>query len=209
MHARPPLVILIPAAGAAQRMGARDKCLEEVDGEPALHRTARMALATGAVVLVTLPADGPRLTGRRASLAGLAVEQITIPDTAEGMAASLRIGAQWARERNAAAVMILLPDMPEITLEDIVTLLACQARAPERALRAASADGRPGHPVILPASLLPALGALSGDRGARDILKGNPPTLCPLPGARAILDLDTPREWDEWRAGRAQGDARR
>lgn len=196
------ILVLILAAGAAKRMGARDKCLEDVNGEPALRHAALAALGAGTQVLVTLPADGPRRAGRMAALEGLSVEQIFVADAAEGMAASLRAGARRAQALQSRALMILLPDMPEITAGDIGTLLASHAGAPDRALRAASEDGRPGHPVILPATLLPALMALSGDRGARDLLKANPPGLCPLPGTRALHDLDTPDEWDKWRAGR-------
>jgi molybdenum cofactor cytidylyltransferase len=194
------VVILIPAAGAARRMGGRDKLTEPVGDVPALARAVRMALATGARVIVTLPASGPYLAGRCAALEGTGAEALTVPDAAEGMAASLRAGAAAAGD--AAGLMVLLPDMPEIETADLARLIAAFAADPDRPLRAAAGNGTPGHPVILPRRLLPALGRLTGDRGARTVLEGEQVGIVPLPDRRAILDLDTPEDWTAWRRGR-------
>lgn len=203
MRATSNILILIPAAGASRRMGARDKCLEDVAGQPALRHTACLALSAGGSVLVSLPFDGVRLKGRQAALAGLPVDVVSLPDAGEGMASSLRAGARAALKWRALGLMILLPDMPEVGGDDIRLLLSRFAQAPDHPLRAASVDGMPGHPVIFPARLFPDLERLGGDRGARDVLERNPAVLCPLTGHSAILDLDTPAEWAAWRAGRS------
>ncbi len=95
--------------------------------------------------------------------------------------------------------MIALPDMPEITAGDMRALIAAQARDPERPLRACDAAQRMGHPVVLPRALFPAMQRLCGDMGARSLLQAHPPRLHPLPGSRALRDLDTPEDWAEWR----------
>jgi CTP:molybdopterin cytidylyltransferase MocA len=43
---------------------------------------------------------------------------------------------------------------------------------------------------------------LSGDEGARAILRRHPPRLLALPGRHAVTDLDTPEDWARWRAAR-------
>jgi CTP:molybdopterin cytidylyltransferase MocA len=60
----------------------------------------------------------------------------------------------------------------------------------------------PGHPVLFPARLRPALLRLKGDQGARDILRTEADQILPLPlpGSRAVTDLDTPEDWAAWRA---------
>jgi CTP:molybdopterin cytidylyltransferase MocA len=198
-----PLAILIPAAGAARRMRGGDKLLEVVDGRPLIARQAGFAAATGCPVLVTLAPDRP---ARGAALAGLAVETLIVPDAAEGMAASIRAGARWAAGR-ARALLILLPDLPGIGAEDLRALIAAQAAEPGAIWQATAADGTPGHPVIWPAALFPALGALAGDGGARAILAAPPALLrrLALPGDRATADLDTPEAWAAWRARGAGG----
>ncbi|MCX8507984.1 MAG: NTP transferase domain-containing protein, partial [Rhodobacteraceae bacterium] len=42
-----PLTILIPAAGAARRMGGRDKLMEPVQGLPILRHVAVLCLTVG------------------------------------------------------------------------------------------------------------------------------------------------------------------
>ena len=196
------VLILIPAAGASARMRGRDKLLERVRGRPLLRDRTEMALDTGCQVLVTLPPDRPR---RAAALSGLdnpRLTRLTVPDAQSGMSASLRRGAQWAANKEADALMILLPDLPDLTADDINVML--QAYDLKSIIRATSKDGIPGHPVIFPARLFGTLSALSGDQGARDILRAHPVTSMALPGTRATTDLDTPEDWKAWRSAQNQ-----
>jgi molybdenum cofactor cytidylyltransferase len=193
------VAILIPAAGSSSRMRGRDKLLEPVAGEPLIARAARAALATGARVLVALP-SGSLGEARREALAGLGVEALSVSDAAEGMAASLRAGSAAAGA--ARALMILLPDLPELDSADLSAMLAAMPDDPAApVLRATDQDGTHGHPVILPARLIPALAGLRGDVGARGVLVGEDVRTFQLPGKRATTDLDTPEAWAAWRAG--------
>lgn len=190
--------ILLLAAGASRRMRGADKLLEPLGGEPLLRERARAALATGAPVVVTLP---PGAMERRAALAGLAVRIVEVADAAEGMGASLRAGVA-ALPAGVSGVLVLLADMPEIGAEDLRRLLEAHAARPGAILRASSEDGRPGHPVLFPAALFPELRRAAGDAGARALLaaRAEEVVAVPLPGARALTDLDTPEAWAEWRA---------
>jgi len=190
--------ILIPAAGAGMRMRGADKLLERVDGAPLLRRQALAALATGARVLVTLPRDLPdRHEPRLKALAGLAVEILTI-DASEGMSASLRAGAGAA----TGALMVLPADMPELRAGDLEAVWAAAEADPRRIWRGASFDGRPGHPVVFPAAMLRELAVTTGDAGGRAVISRHGAGLVALPADRAILDLDTPEDWADWRRRR-------
>lgn len=188
--------ILLPAAGASSRMRGRDKLLEQVAGGALLHVMAARACQVSPHVAVTLRADD---SARQAALAGLHLHPIPVPDAAEGMAASLRAGARWAMAGPCRALMILLPDMPDITTDDLRHLMQDAARHPERPVRAASIDLQAGHPVVFPRNMFAAMARIRGDRGARDLLAAHPPRLCALPGQRALTDLDTPEDWARWR----------
>ena len=156
-----------------------------------------MALATGAEVLVTLPPDQP---ARAAALEGLGHERLRVvvaPDADEGMAASLRAGAENAFQRGADALMIMLADMPELETGDLRVMM--RAWDGKSVTRAGDDEGQPGHPVIFPARLFPALMALRGDQGARAVLAAEEVICVPLPGTRATTDLDTPQDWAAWR----------
>jgi molybdenum cofactor cytidylyltransferase len=137
-------------------------------------------------------------------LEGLNLTRLVVPDAAEGMAASLRAGAVWADKLGAAALMIALPDMPEITSSDMRALIAVQAIRPDQSLRACTAQHVPGHPVIFPRGCFIQMRGLRGDTGAREILQDHPAHLHPLDGTRALLDLDTPQAWAAWRATRQE-----
>jgi CTP:molybdopterin cytidylyltransferase MocA len=189
---------VIPAAGAARRMRGTDKLLEKVQGEPLLRHQAETALATGAPVIVTLPPDRPE---RNRALADLPVQTLTVFNPEEGLAASIRTGMA-AMPDGAAAVMILLADLPELTTPDLARMIVAFHDDPAAPiLRATAEDGAPGHPVILPRRCFPALMSLRGDDGARSLLRGATDLrLIALPGARATTDLDTPEAWAAWRA---------
>jgi CTP:molybdopterin cytidylyltransferase MocA len=195
------VAILILAAGSSSRMRGGDKLLETVDGAPMLRRQAMIALATGCPVLVTLPPDRPE---RASVLAGLEVRQIPVPDAASGMSASLRRGVEQAGRLTQAGLMILPADMPELTTNALQTVIAAFDAAPDRILRARSASGQPGHPTIFPRSLWPELSGISGDTGGIAVLRAHPErvTFVDLPGDMATLDLDTPEDWQAWRARR-------
>lgn len=197
------ITILIPAAGASRRMGGRDKCLELVAAEPILRRTARLAVGSGARVVVTLPDTGPFLPGRLHALAGLGLTVLPVKDAHEGMAASLRAGARAAGE--ARGLMVLLPDMPGIGAAEIALVMDSFRQDETRAVRATAEDGTPGHPVIFPHRLFAEIAVLTGDQGGRRILLGEEVRACPLPGQMALTDLDTPEDWANWRARHASG----
>jgi CTP:molybdopterin cytidylyltransferase MocA len=190
-----PFAILIPAAGASSRMRGGDKLAEDVGGAPCLRVMAARALQATDVVIVTLPAaDHPRA----AMLDGLAVMRVMVPDAVNGMSRSLVTGAAAAPPGHG--VMVLPGDMPGITAASLTAIALAQDGT--SIMRGASADGRPGHPILFPAWLLPRFATLTGDRGAAPILSQPDVTtrLVPLPGDQAMVDLDTPEDWAAFRA---------
>ena len=188
-------LILLLAAGASSRMRGGDKLLEPVDGQP-LITTMVLRAAQVAPVRVTLPdLSHPRA----AALKDLKADLIPVPDAQEGMSASIRKGA-GALPDWVTSLMILPADMPEITSDDFKHMFCLAVEKPNEILRATSQDHHPGHPVIFPKRLFPALQDLTGDSGAKRILKQEDVRLTPLPGDHAITDLDTPEDWANWRA---------
>ena len=195
------IAILLPAAGASSRMRGRDKLTELVEGTPLLRRQAQRAIATGAHVCVTLPDyDHPRAK----VLAGLPVQLVAVPDTDQGMSSSIRRGIGML-PRGIVAAIILPADMPDLDTDDISLLINGFRAIPHPMLQqATSKDGRPGHPVLFPADCFMALQQLTGDQGAREVLKANEHRVrrVALSGTKALTDLDTPEAWEEWQAAR-------
>jgi len=186
------IAILLLAAGASSRMQGRDKLMEDVDGQPLLTLMCRRAALTGLPVYVTLPSS----KHPRATAIGMATP-VPVPDAQDGMSASIRRGVAALPEK-AEAVMILPADMPEIETQDLLKIAAHFHGVTSPVLRATAADSTPGHPVLFPRRCFEALQNLSGDQGARSILKGETVQTIPLPGRHALTDLDTPEDWAAW-----------
>lgn len=189
--------ILLLAAGAASRMRGGDKLLEEVNGAPLLRKLAKDACGVAENVLVCLrEEDEPR----RSALDDLNCRIVVVPDASKGMAHSLRAGVAEVSP-TTTAVMVIPADMPDITQADLAKMLRSHQARPDAILRATSEDHQAGHPVLFPKRLLGALEKLSGDVGAREVLKqhANEIQSVQLPGTNALTDLDTPEEWLEWR----------
>jgi CTP:molybdopterin cytidylyltransferase MocA len=168
------------AAGAGTRFGAEPKQLAIVDGRPLLEHAVAAQCAVPALerVVVVL---GNRAEEIRAGVDFGRAEVIVCDTWSEGQSASLRCGA--AALRGAGKVIVTLGDMPRIGPELIARFVEEPARA------RASYDGRPGHPVVLGPDELARLDALSGDVGARELLKGGRLIDC---GDIAVgVDIDT------------------
>ncbi|MFQ6548248.1 NTP transferase domain-containing protein [Aestuariibius sp. 2305UL40-4] len=192
--------ILILAAGSSSRMHGRDKLLEPVNGIPLLRDRAETALATGHPVSVALRSlEDTRAT----ALNGLPVSRLHCPDAAEGFSGTLR-NAVTAMPR-ARRLMLLLADLPDLTTEDLNTVLKASDDRPDYAIwRGATDSGKPGHPIVISDQVRPGFAALSGDSGGKAALAPFADATCliPLPGSHALNDLDTPEDWAAWRARR-------
>lgn len=196
---RPRVSALVLAAGASRRMRGADKLLEPVAGLPLLRRVAEAALASQAdEVVVVLP---PAAEARRAVIEGLGVTPVVAAEAATGMANSIRAGLA-ALDPAAEAVVLLLADMPEIGAAEIDRVIAgFDPEEGREIVRAVAEDGTPGHPVLFGRRFFESLAALSGDAGARAVLRAAPDFVSEVPtrGRAAITDLDTPEAWAAWR----------
>ncbi len=195
-----PIILL--AAGQSSRMKGADKLLKEIDGVPLLRRSAETALSAGPVI-VALPR---KPHARYGVLQGLDVRPVAVPDAAEGMNASLR-QAMRAVPSEARAVMVLLADLPDLTVQDLRAVVHSVSTCPDNKVwRGATEDGKPGHPVIFDRSLFGDLAALTGDSGAQQVVQAHSSQvhLVKLPGVHARLDLDTPKAWSDWERARSR-----
>lgn len=182
---RPAAILL--AAGRSTRMGSENKLLAAIDGQPMVRHAAQAAEQAGRVICVT----GHEASSVREALSGLDITFAHNPAFAEGLSASLRAGIR-ALAPDVTHAVILLGDMPGVT-PAMIARLADAARENPRAIIAATANGRRGNPVVWPKAFFEQLMAVSGDKGARDILEENAGLVVSIEiGEAASLDIDTP-----------------
>jgi molybdenum cofactor cytidylyltransferase len=139
-----------------------------------------------APVVVVLGAMATRLraVARRASPNARIVYNA---DWADGLASSLKTGL-GAVPRRAAALLIMLVDQPHVDGRALRRLVSAWRRRPKTPA-AAHYLGAPGVPAILPRRYWRAIRALTGDSGARSLLRAHRVTLVAMP--EGALDIDT------------------
>ena len=190
--------ILILAAGQSSRMRGSDKMLEDVGDVPLLRKQAQRALATEQPVFVALPHANE---SRSEVLRDLNLSLLHISHAEEGMSATLREAVPQLP--TSKAFMVVLADLVELETSDLDTALNARNAFPDALIwRGATQDLKPGHPILFDFSLRVAFANLAGDFGARRIVSrhADKTVLVPLPGDRARRDLDTPEDWEAWRA---------
>lgn len=185
----PRIAGVLLAAGRGRRFGAPKLLAPLADGTPlGLAAAHHLRAALPEVVAVVHPED--RELARLLAAAGMRV--VACADAEAGMGVSLAAGVSATAD--ADGWLITLADMPYVTV-DSVRLLG-QALADGAALVAPCYRGQRGHPVGFSAEFGPALRALQGDRGARDLLARHADRLQCLevddPGI--LRDVDTPAD---------------
>ena len=176
---------ILLAAGFSRRYGANKLVQQLPDGTLVAVAAARnLALALPGVLAVVRPGV-PELVAAL-SAAGVAVTEC--PDADRGMGSSLAHGVRVLGER--LGYVVALADMPFI-LPATITNVA-EALAGGAAVVAPQYAGERGHPVGLAGRFYAELASLTGDDGARHILKREEVSLirCADPGV--IRDIDTP-----------------
>jgi len=186
---------IILAAGASTRLG-RPKQLVRIDGESLLHRTARLAVEAGcSPIYVVVGFEAEQMA---AETGALLVETVFNPTWQEGMGSSLRAGMERVagQEPPAHAVLIMVCDQPRLTAEHLRTLLrhAGTRVSSEIAITASSYAQRNGVPAVFSAGLFLELVAVTGDHGARDVIRAHSADVEGIPWPAGELDLDRPED---------------
>jgi CTP:molybdopterin cytidylyltransferase MocA len=176
--------ILLLAAGAGRRFGG-GKLLVEVDGQPLLLHALALARELGVQTHVVLGADA----GRLQPLLPDGVVAIRHEGWAEGLGSSLAAGVR-ALPHDCPGVLVLLADQPALRAAALGELMARWRTDPQQVCCARYA-GQPGVPALFPRRLFAELKALSGDRGAKAILRREAAAEGQIEMPEAGIDIDT------------------
>jgi len=181
------------AAGRSARFGGDKLHASLADGRPmVLASLAPLTSELEAVVVVVRPRQRQLIGLLKEALGDASVEVTLCPcaDAEQGMGHSIACGVQASRQ--AAGWIIALADMPWVRAQTIAMLRDGLRRG--AALAAPCHRGRRGNPVAFSAAYRDDLLALSGDRGARDVVARDAALLqrvaCDDEGI--LLDVNTP-----------------
>jgi molybdenum cofactor cytidylyltransferase len=185
------------AGGSGTRFGG-GKLTAAWKGGALIDGALAAAFAAPARAVTVVTGADPRVEAAARAFADRAGESgrlkiVHCAQHAEGMGATLRTGVA-SLPPDAAGAFVFLGDMPQIPRSVLPGLAAALAvGAPAAAPRY---QGQRGHPVLFGADLFADLKRLSGDQGARDVLRALGPRLALVetddPGV--LLDIDRPED---------------
>ena len=184
---RPNLSILIPAAGASQRLG-QAKQLVKYRNRALIQNTVHTALSTDPLEIIVV--TGANATGVKNAIKDDEVRWIHNPDWSSGLGGSIALGATGV-SLESTGLMILLCDQWRIEPQDLQHLVA-KWRSSPGSIVVSEAGGLYTPPVIFPVACFKELKQLKGQQGARTVLNTHPELLLPVTLENAAYDLDTP-----------------
>lgn len=184
--------LIVLAAGLSRRMGGPNKLLQPYRGKPLLAHALRIAQDIEF-------ADRIAVTGRdadqvQALAASFNFRCVHNARFAEGLGTSIAAGS-CALHPEINGVFIALGDMPEIGQEVYRTLAG---KFTQRSIIVPLHQGARGHPVLFCTSHNPELSALSGDEGARSLLRRHALCVAEVETANpgVLRDVDTREDFD-------------
>ena len=192
---REPIVFAaVLAAGSSRRFG-RHKLLEKVDGKPLVRHAAEIARTVcGDRSILVTGYESAAVT----AAAGDAPHFLIVNDRhEEGIGGSIALAARIV-SHVADALILLFADQPLVTPRHVEALVRTWSGAQDQIL-ATVFSGTVGPPVLFPSGAFDALARLSGDTGARSVLRDPQFDLGTVPFEAAAIDIDTPADLERLR----------
>ncbi|NSL90664.1 nucleotidyltransferase family protein [Chitinophaga sp. Mgbs1] len=185
--------IIILAAGASKRLGTPKQQLVFED-KKLLQRITDTALQTTCTpVIVVL---GAYAAGIREDITTTAAHTVVNTRWPEGMGGSIRTGmdALLRISHDVSSTFLLLCDQPYITTPLLQEMMQLQTTTGKNIIASAYNDIA-GTPVLFHQSFFPQLLSLTGQEGARKILRAHPQDIATVDFPQGAIDIDTPDDY--------------
>lgn len=184
------VAVVVLAAGLSRRFGSDDKLLAHFDGRPLADHSAETLSRIRFGHHIAVCKEEPNVTRLFASR-GFSI--VSNHDSARGQASSLALGVAEAARRDAAFVLICLADMPRVSADHLLALLGALGKNPAGiAASAKRVDASPTPPAVFGARHFSELMQLTGDEGARHLLRQASIVVAP---PHELADFDTPADF--------------
>lgn len=185
----PRVAAIVLAAGKSSRMGS-NKLLEVIGGKPMIRHAVEAISASSVDRVIVVTGRDADLVSQ--ALAGVRVDVVHNDSYADGLSTSLRTGLSAVGDADAA--LICLGDMPRVSAAAINKLIAAFNPGERRAICVPVFDGKPGNPMLWSALYFDEMKALTGDKGARELLAayGEDMVEVAMTDDAVLDDIDTP-----------------
>ena len=167
------ILAVLMASGLSRRFGPENKLLAEFRGKK-LYRyqldALQAAAKNGLRMDIAVASCYDEILKESADL--YAAIPLKNNDYAEGISASIRTGAEYARKNGYDAAAFFAADQPGFGADDTQRLLKEFVFSGRK--MACAFCGHPANPAVFDKKLFPELAALGGDSGAMKLIKADP-----------------------------------
>ena len=171
------------AAGRSRRFGEANKLLAPFRGKLLISYAAGTMKSAGLDTCVAVVSND--LVAEQ--LTGFQIAKVSTSTQAE----SLRAGLNLAQKHGAQRIVVMLADMPLITVEIVHSVMAlCDESTPS----AITNGGRRSPPACFPKAMFDQIELLSGDSGAKTILHPLSDEKLVTVGPEYLRDIDEPND---------------
>jgi len=191
---------IVLAAGRSRRYGRTriNKLLLKLGKRSLVQRVLDRALASQArPVVVVTGYQRPRIEQALAATRRRRWHYAFNPRHRHGMASSLQAGLK-ALPDDVDGAIVCLGDMPGISARTIDALIAAFTAGDDAVVP--RVGDRRGNPVLLGRALFARIGGLSGDEGARRLLRASNKIRSIAADSESLRDIDTRRDWRRYRS---------
>jgi molybdenum cofactor cytidylyltransferase len=191
------ITAILLAAGQSTRMGARNKLLLDVGGQPMVRHVAETLLASHVDAVIAVLGHEP--TAVAEALGSLPLRIVINRDHASGQMSSVRAGIQ-AIDGDPAAIVVALADQPALEPADIDFLIEAFLALPEPKILIPVRGRQRGNPIVLPGAERHRLLDGGFDFGCRNLIERHPEAVSKIevPNPHYVQDIDTPAAYDAW-----------
>jgi molybdenum cofactor cytidylyltransferase len=191
-NSNPKVGGILLAAGGSSRLG-RPKQLLKFEGKTLIRRASETLVRSACEPFVVVL--GAEFENSNAEIADLGINVCVNELWQTGMSSSIKVGLQELLkfEPNLDAVVIMLCDQPYITAIHIDALID-RFHETESAVVAAKYGDTFGVPALFSRKLFPRLLELSGDQGARLLIRSQSDQVESVTIPEAAFDIDTPED---------------
>ncbi len=190
------LSAIILAAGKSSRMDGANKLLLPFQGKTIIEQVVDNITSSGISEVVVVTGWEREAVEKR--LRSYPVKIIANSEFNSGMSSSLRKGVA-ACSVETGGILICLGDMPLISVDILRKLIDTFSAQSGKSIIVPVHEKRWGKPVIFPNTFRNQLLSISGDQGARSILKTHSDSITELPVSNpgVLVDVDNLEQYQQ------------
>ena len=184
--------IIILAAGSSSRMGEPKQLMMYKNKTFLQHIIAEAINANLEPVICVTGYQSDLITK---SLTGMDVSIVYNPQWPEGMGSGISAGIKQLLVSDVDSIILAVSDQPHVSADLFGTMQALKEQSGKRIV-ACSYAGTLGTPVLFGKDYFSQLKSLSGNQGAKNIVKLNMSDVCPVEFEKGNIDIDTKEDYE-------------